>query len=204
MTDFFLPIVLQDEDNYIKDGDSDKEKSLFSLGISVLLSCVLSIVCNAYTIITMYSTKRKRYITGDFLYVRKINDSLSLLKTVQLITGFSFALTYCNLYYWRAIDGNNILGEPLFYDKVIIPDYELKYNISIYMIIKVVIIIVSMIFAFISCDKISDFKNDLAEYNQTNLCCHNGNNEEYDLNKIKPEKKIIYNFLNNEKQNNKK
>ena len=198
MTDFFLPIVLRDEDNYIEDGDSDKEKSLFALGISVLLSCVVSIVCNAYTIITMYSTKRKRYITGDYLYGRKINDSLNLLKTVQLITGFSFALTYCNLYYWRAIDRNNVLGIPLFYDKVIIPDYDLKYNITVYMFIKVVIIIVSMIFAFISCNKISVFKNDLAEYNQTNLCCNKGKYIDKEFENIKSEKKKIFNFLKSE------
>ena len=62
------------------------------------------------------------------------------MKTVQLICGYSFAIVYCNLYYWKTIDYKGTLGKPYFYDKIIIPDYIFKQGISIYMTIKIILI----------------------------------------------------------------
>ena len=106
------------------------------------------------------------YITGDFLsdIKAKISDNISLMKTVQVVCGFSFALVYCNLYFWKAMDRKGVLGKPKFYDEIIIPDYTIKQGVSVFMIIKIIIIIISII----GCCKFSDkfsFKNDLAAYN---------------------------------------
>ena len=86
------------------------------------------------------------------------------MKTVQIVCGYSFALLYCNLYYWKALDKTGILGKPKYYEKVIIPDYTIKQGLSVYMIVKMVIIFVSII-ASLCFSKLFIFKNDLAEYN---------------------------------------
>ena len=195
LNDFLLPIFLQRDETYITANDNyEKEKSTISLSVGVILSMFLTFICNAYTVIVIYATKRRRYITGDYLYDKKINDNLNLLKTVQLICGYSFSLVYCNLYYWTTIDKDKVLGVPLFRRQIIIPDYTIKYGISVFMIIKVVIIIVSIIFSFVV-SKISVFKNDLAEYNSgCSSCKYDSPNE---LEKIENEKRKIFYFLNN-------
>ena len=195
ISDFLLPIFLQYEDNYIDEQDNyKKEKSTYALSIGIIISVILSIVCNAYTVIVIYSTKRRRYITGDYLYDKQINDNINLLKTVQLICGYSFTLVYCNLYYWATLDKKGVFGIPLYRSQIIIPDYTIKYGISVFMIIKVVIIIVSIIFVFVD-SKISAFKNDLAELNS---CCNkNKRDSDQELNQIENEKSKIFIFLNN-------
>ncbi len=93
-----------DTDFTDNDEKYEKEKSILELALGVLLAIAFSVVWSSYTIITIYSTKRRRYITGDFLYDRQINDNISLMKTVQIICGFSFAIIFCNLYFWLATD----------------------------------------------------------------------------------------------------
>ena len=143
---------------------------------------------------TVYSTTRRQYISGDFLYDKQINDNLNLLKTVSIVCGYSFSLVYCNLYYWTTIDKDKVLGVPLFRRQIIIPDYTIKYGISVFMIIKVVIIIVSIIFVFVD-SKISAFKNDLAELNS--CCYYSKYDSPNELEKIENEKRKIFYFLNN-------
>ena len=195
ITDFILPIGLNLEENFIEDDDEfEKEDSIFGLAVGVILSILISLVCNSYTIITIYSTKRRRYISGDFLYDKQINDNLSLLKSVQLICGFSFSLVYCNLYFWKTLDKVGVFGKPNYYQQIIIPDYTIKNGISVYMIVKIIIIIVSIIAAFIyTSNKISDFKNDLAEYNS--ICGDSKYDTKDELDKIIAEKQDIYNLL---------
>ena len=84
-TDFILPIALNMRDDFIDDSGEFKktEESKFALAVSILISLLICIVTSSYTIITIYSSKRRRYISGDYLYDKKINDNLSLLKTVQ-------------------------------------------------------------------------------------------------------------------------
>ena len=65
-------------------------------------------------------------------------DNLSLIKTVQLICGYSFALLYCNLYLWIKLDKKGAFGKPKFYERIKIPDYTIKSGISIYMIVKII------------------------------------------------------------------
>ena len=195
LSDFFLPIFLQYEDNYIDEFDKyEKEKSTYALSIGIIISVILSIVCNAYTVIVIYATKRRRYITGDYLYDKKINDNINLLKTVQLICGYSFTLVYCNLYYWATLDKKGVFGIPLYRRQIIIPDYTIKSGISVFMIIKVVIIIVSIIFVFVD-SKISVFKNDLAEFNSCSSKIKHDSDQE--LNQIENEKRNIFYLLNN-------
>ena len=135
-TDFILPIALNMRDDFIDDSGEFKktEESKFALAVSVIISLAICVVTSSYTIITIYSSKRRRYISGDYLYDKKINDNLSLLKTVQFICGFSFAVIYCNLYFWKTLDKKGVFGRPYYYDQVIIPDYTLKNGITIYMI----------------------------------------------------------------------
>jgi hypothetical protein len=195
LSDFFLPFFLQRDETYIEEKDNyEKEKSIFTLAVGVIISMFLTFICNGYTIIVIYATKRRRYITGDYLYDKKINDNINLLKTVQLICGYSFTLVYCNLYYWAILDKAKVFGVPLYRSQIIIPDYTIKSGISVFMIIKVVIIIVSIIFAFVD-SKISVFKNDLAELNS---CCNkNKRDSDQELNQIENEKRNIFYLLNN-------
>ena len=195
LSDFFLPFFLQRDETYIEEKDNyEKEKSIFTLAVGVIISMFLTFICNGYTIIVIYATKRRRYITGDYLYDKQINDNLNLLKTVQLICGYSFTLVYCNLYYWATLDKAKVFGVPLYKRQIIIPDYTIKSGISVFMIIKVVIIIVSIIFVFVD-SKISAFKNDLAELNS---CCNkNKRDSDQELNQIENEKSKIFIFLNN-------
>ena len=161
--------------------------------VGIILCILISFVCNAYTVIVIYTTKRKRYITSDYLYDKKINDNLNLLKTVQIICGYSFSLVYCNLYYWTTLDKKSVFGIPLFRRQIIIPDYTIKYGISVFMIIKLVIIIVSMVFTFVVCNKISMFKNDLAQYNSS--CSKSKYDSIDELNKVKNERRKTFDFL---------
>ena len=61
------------------------------------------------------------------------------------------------------------------------------------MIIKLVIIIVSMVFTFVVCNKISIFKNDLAEYNSS--CSKRKYDSINELNKVKNERRKTFDFL---------
>ena len=195
LSDFFLPFFLQRDETYIEEKDNyEKEKSIFTLAVGVIISMFLTFICNGYTIIVIYATKRRRYITGDYLYDKKINDNINLLKTVQLICGYSFTLVYCNLYYWATLDKAKVFGVPLYKRQIIIPDYTIKSGISVFMIIKVVIIIVSIIFVFVD-SKISAFKNDLAELNS--CCYYSKYDSPNELEKIENEKSKIFIFLNN-------
>ena len=194
-TDFLLPIALNFKEDFIHDDKYEKEKSLIELIIGILFAVGLSIVCSSYTVITIFATKRRRYITGDFLYDKEINDDISLMKTVQIICGFSFAILYCNLYFWKTLDKKGVFGKPYFYKHVIIPDYTITNGISVYMIVKVIIIIVSIIGTLLFSEKPA-FKNDLAEYILSSDGCKYDKQEE--LNKIKDQKGNIFNILNSE------
>ena len=80
--DFLLPIILGYKEDYYDYDDEkyEKEDSTFSLIIGVFLSCFISVFTCAYTLIIIYSTTRRQYITADFLYDKSINDDLSLIK----------------------------------------------------------------------------------------------------------------------------
>ena len=198
LSDIILPIGLNLKDEFANgDTNFEKEKNTFALIVGIILAVALSVVTSSYTMITIYSTKRRRYISGDYLYDKKINDNLSLLKTVQLICGFSFAILYCNLYFWRTIDKTDIFGRPIFYNQVIIPDYIISHGISVYMIVKVIIIIISIFAALrnTKLNKISSFKNDLTKYNSSicGQCIYDNDSE---LNRVITAKIGTYNLLN--------
>lgn len=199
-TDFILPIALNMRDDFIDDSGEFKktEESKFALAVSVIISLAICVVTSSYTIITIYSSKRRRYISGDYLYDKKINDNLSLLKTVQFICGFSFAVIYCNLYFWKTLDKKGVFGRPYYYDQVIIPDYTLKNGITIYMIIKIIIIIISILAALIiQLTKLSFFKNDLTEFNSRSFRQSKYDNDQ-ELNRVINENKGIVNILKRE------
>ena len=199
-TDFILPIALNMRDDFIDDSGEFKktDESKFALAVSVIISLAICVVTSSYTIITIYSSKRRRYISGDYLYDKKINDNLSLLKTVQFICGFSFAVIYCNLYFWKTLDKKGVFGRPYYYDQVIIPDYTLKNGITIYMIIKIIIIIISILAALIiKLTKISFFKNDLTEFNSKSWR-QSKYDDDQELNRVINENKGIVNILKRE------
>lgn len=199
-TDFILPIALNMRDDFINDSGEFKktEESKFALAVSVIISLAICVVTSSYTIITIYSSKRRRYISGDYLYDKKINDNLSLLKTVQFICGFSFAVIYCNLYFWKTLDKKGVFGRPYYYDQVIIPDYTIKNGITIYMIIKIIIIIISILAALIiKLTKLSFFKNDLTEFNSKSWR-QSKYDDDQELNRVINENKGIVNILKRE------
>ena len=197
VTDFILPITLHGGDDYsssIDDDEYEKEQSTLSLALSIILSMAIAVLTSSYTLITVYSTIRRNYISGDFLYDKQINDDLNLLKTVQIICGYSFAVIFCNLYFWKSIDKyGNMYGKLNFYDAVIIPDYMLKSGVSILMIIKIVMIILFIIGAFLSV-KMALFKNDLGKYN-FNFLFNRGYDYEVELKNVRREKMSIENLL---------
>ena len=157
----------------------DKEESVaMNVATGIMGMIVASVICCPYTVITIYTAIRKRYISGDFLYDKQINDEISLMKTVQLVCGYSFAIVYCNLYFWKTIYSTGDLGKPYYYDEIVIPDYTFKLGISIFMLIKIVIIVGS-IFAHLYLDNVFIFKNDLAEYNKCGDNCEYDKEEQY-------------------------
>ena len=196
VTDIILPFIINSSDNLIDSNDKyEKESSGFGLIVGVFLSIPIAVLCSSYTVAKIFSATRRRYITGDFLYDKQINDHISLMKTLKLVCGYSFALLYCNLYLWKAIDKKGTFGRPKYYDKVIIPDYTIKKSITVYMIVKIVIIIASII-ASLKFNKVFIFKNDLAEYNLNGSAY---DDESY-FNSFKKEKANIVSIL---KKNNK-
>lgn len=80
INDFLLPIAIDYDEDFYDDEKYEKEDSIFSLILGVFLSCFISVLTSAYTLIIVYSTTRRQYITGDFLYDKSINDDLSLIK----------------------------------------------------------------------------------------------------------------------------
>ena len=197
VTDFLLPFFLNTDEDYYADDDEEfeKEESKISLAIGVILAIVCSVLCTSYTIAIIYSTTRKMYITGDFLYDKQINDNLNLIKTVQIVCGYSFSLIYCNLYFWKTVDTYKKFGKVNFYEKVVIPDYKLKSGMSIFMIVKMIVIVLSMILN----QKLNKFwfKNDFAEYNMCQICSTSYiYDDETEFNRVLNKKYKIYNILN--------
>lgn len=197
LTDILLPICF-DKDNDIDytssvDEAQDLEDTGLTLAVEILLVIPVTVICSSYTVIIIYATKRRKYITGDYLYDKQINDDISLLKTVQLVCGYSFALLYCNLYFWRSIDVNGHYGRPNFYDETIIPDYTFIRGISIVMILKIAVIALSIL-GGLFCSKFSVFKNDLAEYNLVSEFSTYDN--EYEFNQFLQQKSRIVKMLN--------
>ena len=136
--------------------------------IEILFLTIFIIILNsAYTIIVTYSLNRRNYISGDYLSGKKKNDNISLMKTVNEITGYAFALVYCNIYYYKMFYLlENEKNEIIFYNEIEIPDYEITPGLGVFMIAKLVIIIFS-IFMF-SCTEgvFNFFKSDLSKFNK--------------------------------------
>ena len=138
--------------------DDDSGSIITDIFIIIIGLVVLLIITSSYTIITLYSINRRGYISGDFLSGKKINDTISLMKTLKVVCSDSFPLVYLNYYFWKISLKQNLI----FYETIYIPDYEIKYGIGIYMIAKVVVILFSIIFFKCGCL----LQNDLAEYNK--------------------------------------
>ena len=167
INDILLPLLfkygIEEGDMDFNSDKSEKEKNVGQLILSIIIIFPVLALCSTYTFIMIYTHTKKNYITGDFLYDKDINDSLNLLKSVEIICGYSFAIVYCNLYYWKALDKFGEIGKPIYYEKTFIPDYKISGGLTIYYIIKLVIIIFSII-AHLKFDDVSAFENDLAEF----------------------------------------
>ena len=203
LSDFLFPffyIPNSDSSSFEDSSSYDKEDSIGELILAVL-ECIpfVFFLCSFYTIVVILSTTRSRYITGDILSGKNANDNISLIKTTNLISGSDFVLVYCNCYMYKILD-NKIFGTPKFYDEVIIPDYKIKNNIGIFMIVKFILII---IFAILTCckEKCFFFKNDLAEYNRK-YTDENIINYLNEFIKILEEKKKYVIFLKDTNNNN--
>ena len=204
-TDFLLPIVLNPEDDFTKSVDEVHTNfSLVEFIAFIILVYPFSVIASSYTLIMIYSTKRKEYISGDYLYDKQINDNISLLKTVQIICGYSFSILYCNIYFWRTVDTHGHYGKPKFYETTFIPDYSLKQGITIFMIAKIIVIVSSIFgsYYFSSCDTckkckkckiLNIYQNDLGEFDRSD----NNSNYVYQikLNKLYVEKGLAVSYL---------
>ena len=185
-SDIFLPIYTQSKaknnnetnstvpnnstnsDNSNNDNeDSGLANKILDIIAVVFLLIFIIILNSAYTIIVTYSLNRRNYISGDYLSGKKKNDNISLMKTVNEITGYAFALVYCNIYYYKMYYLlENEKNEIIFYNEIEIPDYEITPGLGVFMIAKLVIIIFS-IFMF-SCTEgvFNFFKSDLSKFNK--------------------------------------
>ena len=146
-------------DSVSQDDDEDGSGNVF-LDIIVLIFAIIlliSITCS-YSIIMLYSINRREYVSGDFLSGKKINDTISLMKTLKKICAYSFPLVYLNFYFWKTVMDNDFI----FYERIYIPDYELKHGVGIFMLAKIVVIIFSIIVFKCGCL----LKNDMAEFNK--------------------------------------
>lgn len=194
LTDFLLPIIFDPEDDFTKSAEEKHEKfdSIGALILGIIVIYPFSVVTSSYTVIMIYTNKRKNYISGDYLYDKQINDKINLLKTVQIVCGYSFSILYCNIYFWRTIDTHGHYGKPIFYDTTFIPDYTLKQGITIFMMAKIILIVGSIIGSYCFSSFII-YKNDLGEFDKS------GNSSRYDnpdeLNRIYQEKGQVVNFL---------
>ena len=71
ITGIILPKGLNLKDSFINNDDQyEKEDSSLILIIGVLLTIPITALCNPYIFITVYSTNRRRYISGYFFYER--------------------------------------------------------------------------------------------------------------------------------------
>ena len=170
ITDILLPCIMYTSSNENNNStnttttdtasqDDDEDSNIF-LDIIIIIFALFLLICMtcSYTIIILYSINRRRYISGDFLSGKKINDTISLMKTVKEVCAYSFPFVYLNYYFWK-IGLNEYF---IFYDKIYIPDYELKHGVGIFMLAKVVVILFSIIFFKCGCL----LKNDMAEFNK--------------------------------------
>ena len=210
LTDFLLPIFFDPEDDFTKSSEENHEKfdSIGALIIGIILIYPFSVITSSYTLIMIYATNRKEYISGDYLYDKQINDNISLLKTVQIVCGYSFSILYCNIYFWRTIDTHGHYGKPKFYETTFIPDYTFKQGITIFMIAKIIVIVGSMIGSYclsscnISCKKCKEckkckitniFENDLGEFDRSGDISRYDNQTE--LKRIYQEKGLVVSYL---------
>ena len=175
MTDIVLPFVLYqnielgddnpDTTQNVEGTDaqsSDDEKGVVGtifliIAFLIIMTFVAAISCS-YTIVMIYSINRRRYISGDILSGKKINDSISLMKTVKQVCGYSFSLVYLNFYLWKIVTEEDII----FYKSIYIPDYKIKHGFGVFMLAKIVVSFFSYIFFKCGCL----LKNDLAEFDK--------------------------------------
>ena len=170
ITNITVPInSTNSSDNSSNNNEDSSVSSEIIAFIEFFFLLILIIILNsAYTIIVTYSLNRRNYISGDYLSGKKKNDNISLMKTMNEITGYAFALVYCNIYYYKMFYLlENYEKEIIFYNEIEIPDYEITAGIGVFMIAKLVIIFFS-IFMF-SCTEgvFSFFKSDLTKFNKS-------------------------------------
>ena len=174
LTDILLPIMLYTDNSKEKNNstnttdttitdsvsqDDDEDINIFlDIIISIFALFLLICITCSYTIIMLFSINRREYISGDFLSGKKINDTISLMKTVKKVCAYSFPLVYLNYFFWKIITKDNFI----FYEKIYIPDYELKHGVGIFMLSKIVVILFSIIVFKCGCL----LKNDMAEFNK--------------------------------------
>ena len=169
LTDILLPLVLytskgnnNSTDTTKTDAasqDDDEDRNIFlDIVIIIIEFFILICITCSYTIIMLYSINRRGYISGDFLSGKKINDTISLMKTLKKICAYSFPLVYLNFYFWKIVTDDNFI----FYEKIYIPDYELKHGVGIFMLAKIVVTLFSIIVFKCGCL----LKNDMAEFNK--------------------------------------
>ena len=178
-------------DSLVNDTTSSNDSNNLFLNIldiifyAILLIAILFITVS-FTIIMLFSTNRRNYISKDFLSGKKINDDISLMKTLKEICSYSFPLVYCNFYFLKTASKKPLI----FYEQNFFPDYELKHGISLYMIAKLVVTLFSIIlFKYFGGISIL-LNNDLAEFNK------NINDNNYN---VTEDESQFNSFINNNK-----
>ena len=132
-----------------------------------LIIILFTIINSPYSIAIIYTINKRTFISGNYLYGKNICDNLNLIGTIKAIAGLAFPLSYCNIYlYYNLSLYDKRFKNPIFYEIVKIPDYNISGLINLLSLIKFGLFI---FFAIISqrFEKILFFKiNDLANFNK--------------------------------------
>ena len=132
-----------------------------------LLIILFTIINSPYSIAIIYTINKRRFISGNYLYGKNICDNLDLIGTIKANAGLAFPLSYCNIYLYCNLSlYDKRFKNPIFYEIVKIPDYNISGLINLLSLIKFGLFI---FFAIISqrFEKILFFKiNDLANFNK--------------------------------------
>ena len=181
--------VLTDNATTSDEIDSYIEYGITVILLALILGALVIFVTSSYTVIMLFSMNKRTFISGDFLSGKKINDSISLMKTIKEICGLTFPLCYCNFYFWKFASDAPFI----FYENIYIPDYKLVHGVGLFMIAKLAVVFFSILI-FRCCggiNKISFFKNDLADFNtKINDENYNPYADEQDFNNLIQNNKI--------------
>ena len=162
-----LKYTMQNNSNETRRLEENDIQTYIENIIFVFISVLLF---SPYTIAVFYSIRKRKFITGNFLYGKNESDNLNLIETIKTIAGLAFPLCYCNYYvfYNILLNTQRIEKAPIFYEVVVIPSFLIGGEYDLLIFIKIGLMIIFAILSFwdkICCLRIND--GSVREMNKT-------------------------------------